>query len=89
MLEFVSARGNRVFLDPLDVAAVTEATLRSRASPTGESLVLEVVLRNGKEYVLDAAEGRSLERLVQARMHGLSPAERIAAALENLGLTGR
>lgn len=86
MMQFVLDGGGRVLVDPSAVDAVSENTVPSRSSPTGQKTLVEVVLHSGRSYSVLDEEGDLVERIAEAKMKAVNPTERLAAALETLGI---
>lgn len=79
----------RVRVNPEAVDGVAETERRGRG---GEVLVAEIVLRNGARYVVVDPERKAAEQIAEAARQQqagrLAAQERVAKALELLGLQG-
>lgn len=90
MLTFeLDQNAGRVRLDPAAVECVVETERRGRG---GEMQVAEIVLRSGARYVVCDPERAVGEAIIEAakeqRAERAAAQERVAKALETLGLQG-
>lgn len=89
MMEFDLKDGGKVRLDPAGVESVAEHDVRTR---NGEMVIAEVVMRSGARYLVydpERVAGAAIfEAAAQAYAQRLGASERIAKALEALGLAG-